>query len=261
MPTPAEADGPRGSAPRLRGRRRREKSAMRRTLGKMLGRVSGPALVAVLAAAGLAVSGGTSSELVDLPEAQPVLGVQGQVHYLPLTGPDFLAILQGEHGGTGTGTVVSPVRVITSMVSALDSNQITVDHWEDGYDADPLAAPGATTETQTRNEGQTWVLNITVVSPTPDPVPAPYPYDGRDRVVSSGAVVMTAGGWPTTAGTVHANAAVVPDVNRFGFEFVSPVGETTTSAPATLATDSMWEYTGLLIQGAEDDTTVTVTGV
>src|SRR5690242_8205424 len=118
---------------------------MRRTLGTMLGRATGPLLVAVLAAAGLAVASAPSNETVDLPETQRVLGVQGQVHYLPFDANDFLATLKGQNANVAA--IQSPVRLITSIVSALDGNQVVIDHWEDGYDADPIAAPGPTTET------------------------------------------------------------------------------------------------------------------
>src|SRR5689334_8402016 len=130
---------------------------MRRTLAKVSGRLAAPLFVALVAASAVAVQAPGANETVELPETQEVLGVQGQVHYLPFSGPNFLAVLRGEHGSSTN--VDNPVRLITSIVSALDDNEVTIDHWEDGYDADPLAAPGSSTETLTMSEGETHLLD------------------------------------------------------------------------------------------------------
>jgi uncharacterized repeat protein (TIGR01451 family) len=231
---------------------------MRRTLARIVGRLAAPLFVALVAASAIAVQAPAGDDVVDLPDTQEVLGVQGQIHYLPFAGPQFLALLRGEHGSdlpSAAGTVTSPVRLIASMVSALDGNDVYLDHWEDGYDADPIASPGATTEHFAMDEGDTQVFDNWVNTSTPNVID----YDGGDRIVSTGAVVITAGGWPTGAATLHANAAVVPDVDDYGFDFVAPVGEST-PFPASDATKSLWEYTGFLVLAAEDDTHVTVDG-
>ena len=231
---------------------------MRRVLGNIFGRVTAPLLVAVLVAGGLALQA-PQADQADVAEAQPVLGVQGQVHYLPFDGQRFLDLLRGEHGSATN--IENPVRLIASMVSALDGNEVTIDHWEDGYDLDPIASPGATTVTLNLDEGDTHVLdnfvNTTLIgSLNPGGIGHPY-YDGGDKIVSTGALVVTAGGWPTNATTLHANAAVVPDADAFGFDFEAPVGEDT---PFNSATASPWEYTGFLVLAGSDATTVTFDG-
>jgi len=227
---------------------------MRRQLGKVLGRVATPLFVAVVVAAAIAAT--APSETVDLPATQPVLGVQGQVHILPWDANDFLATLEGQNANVAA--IQSPVRLITSIVSALDGNDIYVDHWEDGYDADPIAAPGPTTELIELDEGQNEVLDNLVAVPRPDDATAPIRYDGGDKLVSTGAIVVTSGGWATGSGTLHAGAVAVRNVNSAGLEFVSPVGQDTTYAAPNAALSTLWDYTGLIVVATEDDTTVTL---
>ena len=86
-------------------------------------------------------------------------------------------------------------------------------------------------------------------------------YDGRDKIVSTSPTVVTMGGWGDNTGSVHAGASAVPEVSRYGYQFQSPVGEDTPYDPDADATDdSPWEYTGLIVQAAQDGTTVTVAG-
>ena len=66
------------------------------------------------------------------------------------------------------------------------------------------------------------------------------------------------GGWPSNATTLHAGAVVVREVNSFGYEFVSPVGEDTTYGGTESALATLWEYVGLVIVASQDATTVTL---
>ncbi len=222
---------------------------MSRTL-EILRRAAAPLLAALLVALGV-----VTQAPADVSNAQPVAVSDGQTHYLPWDAAEFKAVLEGMYGAASPGNIDSPIRLITSMVSAVDGNEVVIDHWEDGYDADPFGAPGATSVTLNLDEGETHVLDNWV----PTGSPATIDYDGGDRVVSSGALVVTAGGWPTGATTLHAGAAVVRDTNAFGYEFVAPVGEDVTyggTGEGLLATQ--WEYVGLVVVAAEDATTVTL---
>lgn len=145
-------------------------------------------------------------------------------------------------------------------MSAVDGNQIRIDHWEDGYDADPVNAPGPTTESLTLDEGDTHLLDNLVDLANLGDIGFGY-YDGGDKIVSTGAIVVTAGGWPSGATTLHAGAAVVREVNSYGYEFVSPVGEDTVYGGTETALATLWEYVGLVIIASQDDTTVTVAGL
>ncbi len=232
------------------------------TWGQLLAPV---AIVAVLGAA-LATSPTRSPW-----SAAPQLTAAGeQVHYLPFDAQQFLDTLIGQHGGAvgvnpGGTTIQSPIRLVTSLVSSRSGNTVVVDHWEDGYDADPLNAPGSTTETLTMSEGQVqvfdnWVAVNQIGQIDPNGDGQPY-YDGGDKIVSTSPVVVSAGGWATGSLTLHAGASAVPEVSRYGYDFVSPVGEDAAFDPvADGDDDSPWEYTGLVVAASQDGTTVTVGG-
>ncbi len=213
------------------------------------------AIVAILGAA-LATSPNRSPfsappELVAAPGQQ--------VHYLPLDAQQFYDTLKSEY----TTLAAQDVRLISSIVSSRAGNTVAIDHWEDGYDADPINSPSATTEVATMGEGQVRVLNNVIVLAnigdiTPGGSSQPY-YDGRDKIVSTSPTVVTMGGWGNTTGSVHAGSSAVPEVSRYGYAFESPVGENT-PYPSGTPTASPWEYTGLIIAASEDGTTVNVTG-
>ena len=221
------------------------------TWGQLLAPV---AIVAVLGAA-LATSPTRSPW-----SAAPQLTAAGeQTHYLPLDGQQFYDALKSED----TGLPAENMRLISSIVSSRAGNTVAIDHWEDGYDADPVNSPGATTEVSTMGEGQVRVLdNVVVLANIGDITPGgssqPY-YDGRDKIVSTSPTVVAMGGWPATTGSVHASSSAVPEVSRYGYAFQSPVGEDT-PFPAGSPAASPWEYTGLIIAASQDGTTVNVTG-
>ncbi|HMQ24341.1 MAG TPA: hypothetical protein PKA98_00005, partial [Acidimicrobiales bacterium] len=221
------------------------------------GQVLAPlAIVAILGAA-----------LVTSPDrtpfsAPPELTAAGeQVHYLPFDAQQFYDTLKSEQ----TNLAAQDMRLVSSIVSSRAGNTVAIDHWEDGYDADPINSPGATTEVSTMGEGQVQVLNNVVVLAsigdiTPGGSPQPY-YDGRDKIVSTSPTVVTMGGWPNSTGSVHASSSAVPEVSRYGYAFESPVGEDTPFDPrADGDDDSPWEYTGLIVAASADGTTVNITG-
>ena len=215
------------------------------------------AIVAILGAA-LATSP-NRSPFSATPELVAAPGEQ--VHYLPLDGQQFYDALKGIE----TALPAEDVRLISSIVSSRAGNTVAIDHWEDGYDADPVNSPGATTEVSTMGEGQVQVLNNVVVLAnigdiTPGGSGQPY-YDGRDKIVSTSPTVVTMGGWPNATGSVHASASAVPEVSRYGYAFESPVGEDTPFDPTSDGDpDSPWEYTGLIVAASQDGTTVNITG-
>jgi len=225
---------------------------MRRVLGNTIGRLTAPLLVAVLVAGGLALQGPPA----DVAAAQPVATAIGQTHYLPWDAQQFYDILIGQQA-TGTDAIDSPVRLITSFVSAVDGNTVAIDHWEDGYDVDPIGAPGASTEIFSLDEGDPQLLDNLVDLGSIGDISQGY-YDGGDKLVSTGAIVVNMGGWPSNATTLHAGAVVVREVNSYGYEFVSPVGEDSTYGGTESALATLWEYVGLLIVASQDDTTVTL---
>ena len=199
-------------------------------------------------------------------EADPPLGAPAglvppapQVHYLPYRADQLWEILSSEE----TGVASQPVRLIASVAAPRSGTRVAVDHWEDGYDADPLDAPGPSTEVTTLGAGGVLDLSDTVdlaLIGSLDPVGAGRPYrDGGDKIVSSQHVSVTAGGWPATTGAVHGGSSAVPDVAHGGTSFTLPVGEDA-PFPAASPTASPFEYTGLVVVATQDATSVTVAG-
>ena len=120
---------------------------------------------------------------------------------------------------------------IISITASLDQTRWFYDHWEDGYDADPLT-PGATTLVGTLDGGQSQVfrtvndLSTDPALPTRNEPASSFSYDGRDRIVILGNPInITRNAWPSDVSTVLAGAWEVYDISRWGKSFVIPVGE------------------------------------
>ncbi len=115
-----------------------------------------------------------------------------------------------------------------SLTASTDNTQWFYDHWEDGYDLDPLV-PGPTTETGVLNMGQTRIFPDSVDT-TDLGNAANLQYDGRDRITLSGHPgPMARIVYPTTvegeAGVVLATAWEVLDVLEWDKEYIAIVGE------------------------------------
>ncbi|MBL8775984.1 MAG: IgGFc-binding protein [Acidimicrobiales bacterium] len=200
------------------------------------------------------------SEADRTPGAPPgLVPPEPQVHYLPYRADQLWTILSSEESGVPS----QPIRLIAAAAAPRSGTRVAVDHWEDGYDVDPLGAPGPTTEVTTLGAGGVLDLSDTVdlgLIGSLDPVGAGRPYhDGGDKVVSSQPVSVTAGGWPATTGAVHGGSSAVPDVAHQGTSFTLPVGEDA-PFPSGTPTASPFEYTGLVVVATQDATTVTVAG-
>ncbi len=104
--------------------------------------------------------------------APPQLTAAGeQTHYLPLDAQQFYDTLLSEE----PGLPAQDIRLISSIVSSRAGNTVAIDHWEDGYDADPVGSPSSTTEVSTMGEGQVQVLDnvMTTSSCSPTSVTSP----------------------------------------------------------------------------------------
>jgi LPXTG-site transpeptidase (sortase) family protein len=156
--------------------------------------------------------------------------------------------------------------VITIPI-AVDGVTVYYDHWEDGYTTG--STPDASMETYTANRGQV----LTFESPTMPANPrgtsltacagSTNPggtttrcYDGRDRIyVAGGAVAVAQAFWPSTTGTVYANAWEVYPVKPYQTHYTIPAGEDLYGAPRNY-TDFQNVY--VLVQATNDGTIVTI---
>ena len=174
---------------------------MRRTLGNIFGRVTAPLLVAVLVAGGLALQAPRDS--ADVAEAQPVARHPGPG---PLPAVRRPAASSTSSWASTARHRPSRPRSASSPRSSRPSTATTVaiDHWEDGYDADPIGQPGRDHRDPQPERGRhphpRQLRRILIGSMNPGDIP-PH-YDGGDKIVSTGALVVTVGGWPTNATTL-----------------------------------------------------------
>ena len=80
--------------------------------------------------------------------------------------------------------------------------------------------------------------------------PANLLFDARDRLAATRALVVSRMAWPTTPGSVLADAVAVPATLDYGTSYVSPVGQDMGK--------ELFRYVGLMVMAAEDGTSVTI---
>ncbi|MCL4297154.1 MAG: isopeptide-forming domain-containing fimbrial protein, partial [Anaerolineae bacterium] len=141
---------------------------------------------------------------------------------------------------------------IISVAASTDNTTIYYDHWEDGYDFDPLN-PATADVTRVRNKGQVEIFESAGIPHNPRN-PANTYYDGRDRiVVAGGPAVVTLSIFPEDPGSVYNTAWEVLPIKPLQTNYVVPVGEGMTGNGAI-----DFEQTFLTIQSASDSNTITV---
>jgi uncharacterized repeat protein (TIGR01451 family) len=123
------------------------------------------------------------------------------------------------------GDPVDPAAGLESFIFLTASSDGTVyfyDHWEDGYDPDPLL-PGPTTQVGTLDAGASQLFQNVII---PANIGSTFYFDGRDRITVFGekaTVIREA--FPVVPGPVLAAAWEVPEVSDWGTNFVATVGE------------------------------------
>ena len=150
------------------------------------------------------------------------------------------------------GTLNSAIFLIASS----DRTQFYYDHWEDGYDADPLV-PGPTTEAGILDAGALQVFEDEI-DPAQVADPGIFFYDGRDRITVVGeeaSVVRQA--YPSTPDPRLAAAWEIPEVADWGRTFVATVGEDLVFNPGSVEDH---DFTGLEIMAALPNTEVYYNG-
>lgn len=160
---------------------------------------------------------------------------------------------------------------VIAITVPIDGTKIVYDHWEDGYETDlsnPVQsstkiwgdgnnangiAPGYENDPVSFTPGSVIILRNQV------PLPRNATnvlFDGRDRLGSSNAIVMTRAAWFTSPGPLLANSVEVRATNDWGNSYILPVGEDIVfPAPATA---SMFEHCSAYIMAASNGTVVTI---
>ncbi len=172
-------------------------------------------------------------------------------YFVPFDDRDLMAMLAVSNNCQSSGIPVG--NLLTSGVSVVASSNGTVyyyDHWEDGYDPDPLQ-PGPTTETGVLNSGQAHLFSNDIDTST-TPWGSQRYYDGRDRITIVGEdafVVRYA--YPTnpTIGPMFAGAWEVEQTAYWGTGYIIPAGE-------DWGPGSDFEFTGASVMAMQDNTQV-----
>ncbi|HEX5690987.1 MAG TPA: hypothetical protein VFX76_13330, partial [Roseiflexaceae bacterium] len=134
-----------------------------------------------------------------------------------------------------------------------NGTQVFYDHWEDGYDADPIVA-GATTEVFSLDAGQVRLLQNDIPIPR---APANRLYDGLDRITIVGQpIAVVRAGWLTSPGPLLAGAWEVPRVSTWGRSYVIPVGEDLGRGGSLALGD--FDYVSATVMAAYDGTDVRI---
>jgi uncharacterized repeat protein (TIGR01451 family) len=143
---------------------------------------------------------------------------------------------------------------VISVTSSSDGTLYYYDHWEDGYDPDPLL-PGPTTVFGVLDIGLTRVFADSVMTPRTTDL---LLFDGRDRITIFGErATVTRAVYPERPDERLAGAWEVPAVSDWGRGFIPVIGEDLDVNGA--GTDD-FDYVGLQIMAAEPDTEIWVNG-
>ena len=175
----------------------------------------------------------------------------------------------GELGGTGLS--LSDEDMVETIVLAIERDNTIVfyDHWEDGYEADLTAVPHqASTEiwgdgdpTNGTRTGPTdllvggvpILLQNTVTAPRN---PGTIFYDGGDKLSGTGGFLsLVRSAWPVCSDTLFAGAWELYPTNRWGAEYIIPVGEDLVGAGPSTFSDG-FRTVDLSVQAAVDNTAV-----
>ena len=153
------------------------------------------------------------------------------------------------------------------LTMPITSNNLTIyyDHWENGYLSGPagdevytgLTVGQIVTFKSTTIPIPTRGTNLNACSGSTNPRGTTTAcYDGMDRIyVVGGAVSVSQVYWPTTVGTVYANAQEVMPVKPWESNYVIPVGEDLYESNPTAYADFDCVY--VIVEAMEDDTHVT----
>jgi len=167
---------------------------------------------------------------------------------------------EGAHGAVSTDTMT-----IISITPNRDSTIIYYDHHEDGFETDLTNPVQSTTEiwgdgdasngiapgfaVDVVNAGD--IITLQNLIDITAPPPTPYDFDGGDLIASDKHLAVTRAGWSDYPGVVLAGTVEVDDTVRWGTNYTSPIGEDT-------VLNNLFEYVGLFVMAAVDNTTVNI---
>jgi uncharacterized repeat protein (TIGR01451 family) len=193
-----------------------------------------------------------------------------QQYYLPSPENQVLAALRGIYTqsrcNSNSADPVDPISSYASVSILASGTLIYYDHWEDGFEANAAVRTQSTTQiwgdgnsangappgvpSDVLNAGTVIVLNNNVQSTTRQSV---IDYDGGDRVSATKPIAMSRAVWATGSSTLHAGAMEMYPTQRWGREYIVPVGENTYTT-----SHDPFEYTAGMIMAQANNTTVQI---
>ncbi|MEI6852195.1 MAG: Ig-like domain-containing protein, partial [Bacteroidota bacterium] len=168
------------------------------------------------------------------------LGQSNVVYYFPFPAQDLYNSFK-TITDAGGATISGPLKSTISMVSSENGNVIYYDQWEDGYETNLTSPVQASTKiygdgNPANGDASSFCPDcagdiihagsiLTLKNDIPMPRnPAVFLFDGRDKIATARYVSVSMACYPSTPGTVLADATEVTDTSAFDLEFYSPIG-------------------------------------
>ncbi|RME25830.1 MAG: hypothetical protein D6806_07185, partial [Deltaproteobacteria bacterium] len=190
-----------------------------------------------------------------------ILGRESQVF-------DFLDNVAHLENGCGAFPDTAVESVVT-LTASLDGQKIVYDHWEDGFEPDPLNPVQPTTEVYTLNRGQVLSLasnDTNAAQPINMPIPLPRDpndvrYDGGDMITSIGGPIDVAHNmWPQGVNHIGGAWELYAQQAIAGFRtYRIPVGvDSYNDHGGTDGSFAPFQYVELQVSAFEDGTYVII---
>lgn len=187
-----------------------------------------------------------------------------QIYYIPVPETDSRTFYNINNSGV---TSNSDMRLYVSIVTGASNGIITLDHWEDGYEADISNPLQPSTEIYGDGNLTNGVLagfptdilprsaNINVNTLIdPDTRQSVIDLDGQDKIAATVPLAVTLLTWPVDVGTVMADATEILSTQSWGTDFTIPVDHND-------SVGNSFSNMGFEVMAMEDGTTVQIDGV
>jgi hypothetical protein len=190
--------------------------------------------------------------------------VKRQVYYMPYPEQDARLALIASTGSSWLPIPSNNIRTIISIKVPYPGMKLVYDHWEDGYEADADNPVQSTTQIwgdgnpyngiapgysdDILPSGAAIVLDNTM--PANPRVASSIFYDGKDKLVSSGAITVTQVTGEPSIIFVQCMKTNVTNSANFGKSFTIPVGQDFNSQD--------FAYAALFIRASENNTTLNI---
>jgi uncharacterized repeat protein (TIGR01451 family) len=215
-------------------------------------------LAALLAALGLQI-------LIPAQPAKADVVAGFSEYYIPGGAEQVLAILKNNQ----TNITDTNMHNVITLPITTPNLTIYYDHWENGYSTGAagdevysgyavgtvLTFESPTIPASPRGTG----MNVCAGSTNPNGATTAC-YDGRDRIfIVGGAVSLAQAFWPSSTGTVYANAWEIYPIKALQTSYVMPVWENLFDSYSSTSSYADFDNVYVLVQATQDGTSVSIT--